>query len=94
MALTQRDYTVGGAALAIGLALAAVYHYGTTFSQSTEVREERIAGERVEIVSYENNWFGGGKYIRVDGNEFSPSAYKNRLEEMVDKALEEKKEEP
>lgn len=88
----SKDYIIGGLAVALVAGLPILY-YGTRFERTSEARNARIAGEAVEIRTYENNWFGGGHQIctESDGICYSPSAYKNRLEEQVDAALEEVK---
>ncbi|MDP3728934.1 MAG: hypothetical protein Q8R18_05805 [bacterium] len=91
MALDIQYKIWGGVAAAIALSSYLTW-YGTQFEKTTGSRNARIAGESVEIESYENKIWGGGQYIRVDGTSYAIDAYKARLEEMVDKALEEKQE--
>lgn len=91
MAFDRKDKIIGGLALGLVGAISITY-YGTQFDHTTGSRDTRIAGEMVEIKAYENKWFGGGQHICVDGTCYGPSAYKNRLNDLVDKALEEQKE--
>lgn len=91
MALDTKDYVWGSIATAIALG-SALYCYGTQFDHTTETRNTTIAGESVEIQNYENKIWGGGQYIQVDGKTYTTDAYKERLEELVDKALVEKQE--
>ena len=90
MAVDTKDKVYGCVIVAI-LAGSALHWYGTQFYKTTGSENADIAGETVEIVNYENRLWGGGKYIRLDGEQFTVDGYKDRLESLVDKALEEKK---
>lgn len=95
MALDTKDKVGLGVIVAI-LAGAGIHYYGTRFDHTTGTRNASIDGETVQIESYENRLWGGGKYIRVDGTGYDPDTYlsnrKNKLEKSFEEALVEKKE--
>lgn len=89
MALDTKD-KVYGSIIATVILGSAAYVWGTQYDHDTGSKNARIAGEAVDIVTYENKVWGGGRNIRVEGTTYSQDAYMDRLEGMVEKALEEK----